>query len=224
MSERQLIPIAKDFFCDGYYYVLTSSSLANSGLKPEELATILGESEPSHIEDVLRRGICIPLFFDGDCALDNHTIFVLGDLTEAEERDWIGRISWKLSIPCGKLILQCGGGDEEDLAHAISGRPPEPNYQFFQVIDVLPGEYQVNVYAYLSSMTVQVFLHPFIEAEDRMQRYEAMEAWYKTHRPGPPDIGYIIQLTPLEQEPPFPDLVPEIGWCGFEFREPDHVA
>src|SRR5690242_14064610 len=139
MELRQSIPIASEFFCDGHYYVLTSASLGGSDLTPERVSDILGRADEPEIEELLKRGICIPLCFDGDCALDRTTVFVLGDLTEQEEHDWIARLSWKLNIPCGKFILLCGGGDAEELADAISGNPPKPNYQIFQAIDVPPG-------------------------------------------------------------------------------------
>lgn len=218
---RTTIPISNRFFCDGFYYVLTSTSLGNSGIKPEEISDSLGYSKDSEIENLLKQGICLPLFFDGDCALDNNTIFVLGQLTEQEENDWIGRLVWKLNIPCGKLVLLCGGGDPDDFAQAISGEPPPENYEFFQVIDVSPGEYLVEIYAYLSSMTVQQFLHQYDENWNRKEN-EKLHQWYQTHRPGIADTGYIIRLAPLENEPSFPKLVPEIGWCGeFEFRQPE---
>ena len=219
-TSRRVVAIAKDFFCDGYYYVLTSASLGGSGLQPEEVVNVLTGADNQAMEDLLRRGVCIPLFFNGDCALDNNTVFVFGDLTEQEEHDWIGRLSWKLNIPCGKFVILCGGGDADELADAISGKPPEPNYQIFQVIEVPPAEYLVEVYAYLSSMTVQLALEGY-DANWNVQVDEALKQWYQENRLGTPDIGYIIRLVPLETEPPLPKLVPEVGWCGeFEFRQP----
>jgi hypothetical protein len=218
-ESRRSIPISKPFFCDGHYYVLTSASLGGSDLEPAELAQVLARAEASEIENLLRRGICLPLVFDGDCALDSNTIFVLGDLTEQEERDWIGRLVWKLNIPCGKLILLCGGGDAEELAYAISGNPPKPNYEIFQVIDVPPDNYLVEIYAYFSSMTVQISLEDYDEHWN-LKENQALEQWYRKNHPSSDDIGYVIRLVPLEQEPAFPQLVPEIGWCGeFEFRQ-----
>ena len=220
-AERKSIPIAKEFFCDGHYYVLTSASLGGSDLTPEALSDSLGSAEASEMEELLRRGVCIPLFFNGDCALDSNTLFVLGDLTEQEEHDWIGRLAWKLNIPCGKLVLLCGGGDPDELAEAISGNPPQEHYEIFQTIDVPPAEYLVEIYAYLSSMTVQLSLEEY-DANWNLKENEALKQWYQTHRPGIAGIGYIIRLSPIETEPPLPALVPEIGWCGeFTFRHPE---
>lgn len=221
MSKRQVIPIAPNFFCDGHYYLLTSSSLGGSGLTPEALSNTLRGAVPSEIRHLLRQGVCLPLFFDGDCALDGCTVFVVGDLTEPEDNDWIGKLTSLLKIPCGKLVLLCGGGDAAELAEAISGNPPKPNYEIFQTIEVPPGDYQVEIYAYLSSMTVQLYLSDYDEAGN-LEDNEAAERWYETHRPGLENVSYIIRLIPLKGEPPEPALVPDIDWCGeFEFRPPE---
>lgn len=55
----------------------------------------------------------------------------LGDLTEPEEHNWIARLAWKLTIPCGKPVIHCRGGDSDELAYAIAGNPPEPNHRIF---------------------------------------------------------------------------------------------
>lgn len=221
LQSRQSIPISANFFCDGHYYVLTSASLGGSHLRPEDVSAQLASSEDDDIQTLLQQGICLPLCFDGDCALDRCTLIVLGDLTEQEEQNWIARLSGKLNIPCGKFTILCGGGDPEEFAYAVSGKPPKPNYEIFQVIDVPPGEYLVEVYAYLPSMTVQASLEDY-DANWNLIEHTALRQWYEENRPGQADIGYIIRLAPLQTEPTLPALVPEIGWCGiFEFRAPD---
>uniref|UniRef100_A0A832H5B3 Uncharacterized protein n=1 Tax=Oscillatoriales cyanobacterium SpSt-402 TaxID=2282168 RepID=A0A832H5B3_9CYAN len=220
-QPRTEILIDPKFYCDGHYYVLTSASLGGSNLSPQQLSDVLGRADEPEIETLLKQGICIPLCFDGDCALDQETLFVLGNLTAEEEHDWIGRLTWKLNIPCGKLVLLCGGGDANELAEAISGNPPQPNYQIFQTIDIPPGEYLIEIYAYLSSMTVQQSLEEYDEHWNLVE-HEELRNWYQANRPGTPGISYIIRLASLESEPPFPQLVSEIGWCGmFNFRQPE---
>ena len=79
----------------------------------------------------------------------------------------------------------------------------------------------MEVYAYLASMTVQVSLSEYDPHWNPIE-HEALAQWYEAHRPGDPEVGYIIRLTPLETAPPFPALLPEISWCGnFEFRQPE---
>jgi hypothetical protein len=231
LKSRQCIPLSEDYFCDGPYYVITSISLGGSDLSPQEVSTVLRQENEPEIKNLLHRGVCLPLFFPGDCAFDD-AIIVLGNLTEQEANEWIGRISWKLNIPCGKLVILCGGGDPQEFEYAVSGNPPEEHYEIFQVIDVPPGEYLVEIYAYVSSMTVNVYFE-----ED-----ESLEEWFQRTRPGmelPPWlqsfkeegmvwelenelVNYLVRLAPLQTAPPLPKLIDGMGWCGeFEFRRPE---
>jgi hypothetical protein len=208
--DKQL-PIDERFFCDGHYYVLTSRSLGGSGQSPEEIASLLGDASTTSIAGLLARGICLPLFFDGDCAMDSATRFVVGALGPEHERAWIGRLSATLEIPCGHLVLVAGGGDGGELAQALSGKPPEPSYVFYQSLEVPPGTYQVDVLAYARSMTVALHEED-LEEEEIAEKYAAL-----------PEVeeSYVIHLTPAAAERPSPALVPDVGWCGvFDFREP----
>ena len=218
MSENttKRIPIERDYFCDGHCQMLISSSFGGSHLKPYELSDILF-NDREKAKDLIKEGICFPVCFDGDCALDGVTVFVLGDLTEEEERDWIARIRWKLKVPCGKLALVCGFSEEElERIHEL--RPPEENYNVYQIIDVPPDEYLVELYAYRSSMTVQVSLLEEDE-EGYLQTNEELADWYKENHPGVKDVQYIIRLTPLNgAELEMPNI--DEGWFEeFEYRK-----
>ena len=201
---RQTISLSKDFFCDGHCYLLTSASLGGSGLTAEEVEDILfKENKDETIERLLKKGVCLPICFPGDCALDGATVFVLGDLTEKEEQDWMARLRWKLNVPCGKLILHCGCL-AEDLEPAMAGETPDPHYTIYQVMDIPPNEYLVEIYAYRLSQTVRVELDDDGDEEDFEESSET-------------NVDYIIRLTPLETEPPLPET--ESGWLEkFEFR------
>lgn len=206
------MPINPEFFCDGKFYVLTSFSLGGSSFTTSEIAEILGDGIESSIKELLQQGVCLPLYFEPDCELDRVTQFVIGDMTEEENNQWIGRIIGKLNIPCGKFVLLCGGGDQEAFAYAISGKPPAEHFEYFQVIDVPPGEYQVEIYAYLSSFIAQDYLE---------NQKTSVQQWFQEHFFESEDLGYIIHLTPLVSIPPLPRQIEEIGWCGeFEFRQP----
>jgi hypothetical protein len=202
------IAIDPDLSCDGHGYLLTSESLGGSGLSAMQVSAILlGRGGERTAEGLLRDGVCFPVFFDGDCALDNGTMFVVGDLSEEEQRDWIARIAWKLNVPCGKLLLT-SGCDPDILALACSGGQPEKHYVRHMCMSIPPGEYLVEVYAYFASVTVQVFFD-----DD-----EEMEAAYRKQRPG--HHAYVIRLAPLRETPPMPEH--DDGWCGaFEFRPLD---
>jgi hypothetical protein len=227
---KQRIPVSKDFFCDGHCYLLTSQSFGGSGLAPEELSEIMLKGDESKIKPLVERGVCMPVCFEGDCALDGGTWFVLGDLSEQEEQSWIARLAWKLSVPCGRLILCCGCCEDE-LVPIAAGEPPPEHYKIYESIDVPPGEYLVEIYAYLSSLTVQVALDDFDEDEDDdeetatfkkgekfLQTKHAHE-WLRENRPEIDGVDYIIRLAPLTAAPPpMPKL--NDGWFEkFEFRD-----
>jgi hypothetical protein len=236
--STQIIPFSQGFFCDGHWYVITSSSFGGSDLTPEQLTNILTGGTEENIRDLLKNGVCLPLFFDGDCALDN-AIVAIGDLTPEQDQEWIGKISSWLNIPCGKLVVVCGGGDSADFERAISGEPPDPHFECFQMIDIPSGEYLVELYAYISSMTVDFY---FDENNHDFRKDEPLIDWFNRTRPGmnlplwlqcyqkqgfigelsDRLISYILRVKPLDQqELKIPDLVPEIGWCGeFQLRRP----
>lgn len=230
LTSRRVIRLREKFFCDGAYYVFTSSSLGGSGLTAEDVASDLGAGDEAKTSKLLKGGVCIPVFFPGDCAFDN-AIVVIGDLTEQEENEWIGRITAKLDIPCGKLVVLCGGGEEDFMEAALSGEGFNGYKDYFQIIDVEPGKYLVEILAYVSSMTVDFYF----------EEGEPLDEWFHQTRPGAdlPKwlqsfksagfigelsdelVSYILRLSPLLTEPPLPELVDEIGWCGeFEFRRP----
>jgi hypothetical protein len=211
--------------------VITSASLGGGALTPEELSEVLSRADKKRIAQLLKRGVCIPLFFPGDCAFDN-AIVVVGDLTDREESEWIGRIRSKLSVPCGKLLITCGGGDDQELKAAMSGKGYPDYRDYFKQIAVPPGDYLAEVYAFVSSMTVDFYF----------EEGEPLEEWFRRTRPGQDlplwlqyfnqgraigELGddlvsYILRLSPLASEPELPRLVDEIGWCGeFDFRRPD---
>ena len=202
-------PIDENFFCDGHAVVLMSQSLANSGIDPHQLSDWLASGDDGAMQDLLRRGVCLPVFFGTDCALDGATRFFIGDMDAPYEKAWVAKLTGKLSIPCGKLVLLCGGGSGEELALAISGQAPDPDYCIYQAIDVPPADYRVDLFAYRTSPTVGLY-HEDLDDDE-------LEAKYR-HLPAV-DEAYVVRLSPLKGDVPVPALVDEVGWPGvFEFR------
>lgn len=122
-AVNKTVPIDPEFFYDGHFAVLLSQSLGGSGVDPHTLSDTLGYNTAESMNDLLGRGIGLPIFFGGDCALDGATHFVLGELDEMHETAWIGRLTGRLSIPCGKLFLLAGGGDGDELRATYRARP-----------------------------------------------------------------------------------------------------
>ena len=206
---NQQFPLDESFFCDGAYYVLTSHSLGGSDMDSHAVAEILGSPTTKTMNELLSKGVCLPVAFEGDCAMDGATLFVVGDLDERYEKAWIGRLTGKLAIPCGKFVLVCGGGDGDGLARAVSGEPADEDYCIYQTMEVPPGDYRVDVLAYLDSETV-LFMDDDLDDEALQKKYK--------HLPKVEE-SYVVHLTPLEGDLPLPALIDEDGWPGvFEFR------
>lgn len=229
---RQVIPLKQAFFNDGYWYFLSSSSLGKTPLSPEQIEGRLQSEQPEAIQELLDRGVCLPLYFDGDCALDK-AVVILGELSPAEEAQWIGRLSSWLHMPCGEFMLM-GGGLAESIAEASRHfEPPDPHFSYFQKFKVPPGDYQIDVYAFIGSLTVN-------EHWRELQQDEDLRAWWQRSYPQTEAadwiqeleqhdyvdedlklLEYIIQLRPLKEKPQRPQQEADTQWCGvFEIRKP----
>src|SRR5262245_8535019 len=210
-SQSKATPIDPDFFNDGHFVVLLSQSRGGSNMDPHKLADILGDGDVDPMKDLLRRGICLPIYFGTDCAMDGATLFVVGEIDEAHEKAWIARLTSKLAIPCGKLVLLSGGGVGEDMERAVSGKPPEKDFCIYQTIDVPPGDYRVDVLAYVDSVTVGLHEdNEDLEPEEMAEKYKHLPTVRES---------YVVQLTPLKGDLPLPQLTEETNWPGaFEFR------
>ena len=232
MLERKVSPVHESFFNDGHWYVIASSSLGGSELSADEIAGKLQTEDEEVISDLLKRGICLPLYFGADCELDN-VVFIEGDLSEQEEAEWLGRVRSKISAPCGEIMLM-GGGMPEDFEDALPNfEPPDPHYRYFHKIKVEPGDYLVEVYAFLGSYKVN-------EAWEEKDP-EEFEQWWDESRPGQGRAEwissfkeeeyvdsedyelqeYIIRIVPTNEDVVLPALEEDCKWVRcFEMRKP----
>ncbi len=131
------------FFCDGHGYLIFSSSLA--GASVAEFCQAHYEGNVRDRKALVRRGVYLPLLFDGDCMLDN-ALIVVGDLLPDEASQAILALTWKLSIPCGHLIISAESGEAEYIEQAIQNQR-QKHYEVFEWVDVPPGDYQFALYA-----------------------------------------------------------------------------
>lgn len=221
-STRHLKRIS--FYCDGHYTVLSSASRGGKAISDADLAEALsGTSSAGLIES----GVVMPLVFEGDCALGD-VVVVVGELGEREAAEWVARLSSRLQIPCGKLLVLAGGGDPYDWENAASTEPDDDSV--FAWVAVPPGEYLVELYAFASSMTAAHHFQP-----------EAFREWFARTRPGmaPNDyvqalcegngydlndsyLDYLIRLKPWSESDVAQLTSPEDGWLSkFFFRQPE---
>jgi hypothetical protein len=238
--SRQVFPLKSGFFNDGAWYVLTSASLGGSQFTPKEMVAALQSPGSQPVRNFLEKGICLPLHFDGDCALDQVRI-VVGDLNSLEKEEWLGRIQGRLEIPCGEFVLVGGGGCEEDWEAAAHDAASE-ECQNITKIKVEPGTYLAELYAFVNSMTFNVSWDGHGINKTGKETAESLSAWWDATRPSEPypawleavrkgkfttadELGiveYLIRIRPWRSEDnalPLPRQVPEVHWCGlFVYR------
>lgn len=231
MSERRVHTVG-DFFNDGPVYLLYSSSLGGSGMTAAQLEEVINSDDPAEVRHLLERGVCLPLYFPGDCALDQ-AVIVEGDLTESEEAEWIGRLRARLEIPCGEFILQAFGQAHEIEEATTHDHAPDLHAVHFVKVQLAPGSYLIEVYAFVSSTTV----NDFWGGPDGV---DEVVGWWHRSRPGtePPQwledyqrdgyvqseqglLEYLIRLVPAKEDIPIPRQEDELGLGGvFEERRP----
>lgn len=163
--------------------------------------------------------------------------FVLGDLTQQEESDWTARVTWKLIVPCGEVLVSgILTPDFNDEFSAIVPAEPKGSYWAGAYVEVQPGEYQVDVYSYppgdLSSgwgiiTDPRTFgRHPGIEPEKPLEYFrrtrpnEEPPAWVEDKYEEGLYVDFIVRLSVLKEDLAPPDL-DEDGGINWEFRKPE---
>ncbi len=231
---RKIIPIKESFFNDGHWYVLTSTSLGGKNYGPDEISSMLQSEDPQVTRKLLTEGTCLPIYFPGDCALDQSAILI-GDLSEVETKEWISCMRSKLEIPCGEFMLMGGAMPEHFEESIASVEPGGPNDSPCHKVELNPGSYLVEVYAFLGSMTVN-------SDWEEWPYDEALEDWWNRTRPDQEAewtsyfreeecvdseefglLEYIIRLAPLNDSSiEHPEIDEGTKWCAkFDMRKPD---
>ena len=230
--------IGDAFFNDGHWYTLTSMSLG--GMSPDELSIALGDRTGKRIRELMENAICLPLAFDADCVLDLRTRFVIGDLSEEEAAEWIARVRAPLAIPDGKFVLIAGGMPEHFEAIGSDGADG------YVTVNVEPGCYIIEVYAFVGSYTVNELFYQEgdREADSSAEAPSAkrLQDWWRNTRGNSPLpewleqwtgdcyvdnddcelLAYIIRLVKSNEKIPIPPQDEDYEWWVTEFqsREP----
>jgi len=240
---RIVTPLPEDFFNDGHRYVLTSASLGGCGLGTSAVASHLEAELETPIRGLVESGVCLPLFFDSDCAMDR-AVVVRGQLSEAESSEWVGRLRSTLVIEQGEFLVM-GGGTEDCFREAFSSASQDPFDLRYHWIPVPPGRYLVEVFAFVGSATVNAAWGRDYSQDDEdlsAARPRAVADYWDRTRPGqarPPwvrqlldegyvdgeDLGlieYVIRLELSDEPVESPPLEENTKWCGiFEMRRPE---
>ena len=158
-------------------WVLTSAGL--NGKPAKAFAKQGGRQWNEAVAD----GTLIPIELVQDDGFDVRVI-VNDALSADEEAEWIDRLTWKLSIPDGRLVIAggadylCGDRDERDQV----------------TVDVVPGDYRVDVYTHLYSINGAACLAKAGVRESGLKRY------YLQTRPDQPMPLRVQRWLDLETE------------------------
>jgi hypothetical protein len=107
-------------------------------------------------------------------------LVVGGSLTEDEDAEWLSRVTWRLNVPCGQLLL-CGGFDPRTL---VDWRDTGDDWEgTVQAFDVPPGEYLVDVYTYRPTINGR-----FLEDSWPLP----LGAWFRKEHPGRAYPGWLF--------------------------------
>jgi hypothetical protein len=124
-------------------------------------------------------------------------LVVGGPLSADEDVEWIARVTWRLDVPCGRLLL-CGGFDPRAFA---GWREDDENWlRTTHALAVPPGDYRVDVYTHRPTISGR-FL------EDAWPRPAA--AWFRHEHSGRPWPAWLAEE--LESDPE-PDAGHEEEW------------
>lgn len=205
------------------------------GVAAAHIGQIWMGSAEEETSDLVARGILLPMSLYQD---DGYYVrFVVGDLTEQEEAEWTAHVCWKLNVACGQVMVSgCLSEDFEDEVSEIEPAVPGGSYWMGAYVEVPPGDYQVDVYSYPPGDLSAGWGHitdpslygkaPGIAPENEMEYFrrtrpeEELPAWLKEGYDETPYVNFIIRLSPLASDLPFPKLE-EDGCLAWEFRKPE---
>lgn len=204
------------------------------GLSPAHVGQIWMGQAPEKTADLVARGILMPMELYQD---DGYYVrFMVGDLTEQEAAEWTARVRWKLNVACGQVMVGgCLSEDFEDEVAEIQPATPGGGYWMGGYVEIPPGDYQVEVYGCPPGDLSAGWGHitntslfgtvPGIEPESEMEYFrrtrpgQALPAWLQEGYDETPYVNFIIRLSPLTDDLPFPKLDGD-GCLVWEFRKP----
>jgi hypothetical protein len=230
MGEKRLDFVVEEAGC-----LIWAAPRSLGGLTPAGLARVwMGEGDES-VGDLVKRGAMMPMDLYQD---DGYLVrFILGELTEQEEAEWVARARGRLEVSCGQVLVSGILTPDFDREFA-SIMPAEANGSYWAgaYVEVPPGSYQVEVYGYapgdLSSgwgLITDPGLfgkHPGIKPEKALDYFrrtrpsETPPAWIKDESEEGSYVDFIVRLAPLTGDAPGPELE-EGGAVKWEFRKPD---
>jgi hypothetical protein len=122
---------------DGASPCLTSYSFAQTQTRP----SVDLEASNQEMKRARDTGHVMPVKFDGRPA-GMTALVLLGEGDPEHEAEWMGRVAWRLKVPCGFLGVSAGW-------HLLETPDGFENDPYFKYLEIPPGDYLVEVLAYL---------------------------------------------------------------------------
>lgn len=173
---------------------------------------------------------------------DGYFVRILfGDLNDEERSQWTAKVSWKLNLESGKMVVSgvCDP-DLEDYLEDFPSAEQDGDYQLGCLVEVPAGKYAVTIYSYPPNdlaggwMAIEdrrSFKLCFGQ-ESEFEYEKPLEYFARTH-PGetPPDwikngwedddfLNFVIHLAPLSEELPPPAFESD-GCLLWQYRKPE---
>ncbi|HEX8367607.1 MAG TPA: hypothetical protein VF604_03490 [Pyrinomonadaceae bacterium] len=191
------------------------------------------------LKDLVLQGAVLPMSLYQD---DGYNVRVAtGNLTEEEQAEWTSKVSWKLHLASGKMVVS--GVCDEDMDDELADFPKAENngdYELGCLVEIPAGEYAVSIYSYppgdlaggwMRLENPQLFRECF--NTDAGLQYEKPLEYFKRTRPRetPPNwikkgfeeadfLDFLIHLAPLSGELKMPEFEPD-GCLLWEYRKPE---
>jgi hypothetical protein len=166
---------------------------------------------------------------------------VTGDLTAEEKSEWTSKVSWKLNLESGKLVVS--GVADENLEEYLKCFPTAENRQCCELgcfVEIPKGEYAVTIYSYppndlaggwMRIENPRLFKECFGQETElkfekapeyfaRTRPHETPPAWVSDDFEDAEFLDFVIHLAPLAGEIKIPEFEPD-GCLQWDFRKPD---
>jgi len=167
---------------------------------------------------------------------------LFGGLSEEEQSEWTAKVSWKLNLASGKMVVS--GVCDPDIGEYVADFPVaehEGSYHLGCLVDAPAGVYAATIYSFPPNDLAGGWMaiedrHSFKLCFGRESGFEyekPVDYWRRTRGTDepPPDwvkdgyedagfLDFIIQLVPLAEELPAPEFEDD-GCLLWTFRKPD---
>lgn len=207
------------------------------GYSPKVFSEIWMGGGEATVEDLIRRGIMMPLTLYQD---DGYIVrFVEGDLTASERDEWTAHACMNMGVPCGALIASGVLTPDFDSLEfpefqEVTGTT---SVRLGAYIKVVPGVYRIDLYSYppgdLSGAWGHIVdpetfgEHPSLQSEaandfyQRTRPGEEMPPWIRLEDEDSSFVDFVVQISPEDLNLPPVEMSEDGFGIKWSFRKPE---